>query len=66
MEQAYWLTRKRASLKSAEAATSSQARLAHYDLAGRYGLKAMSDETLDIDLANALPPPINTNRGKAS
>ena len=66
MEQAYWLTRKRTSLKSAQAATSSQARLVHYDLAGRYSLKAMSAETLGIDLANALPPAINANRGKAS
>lgn len=66
MERAYWLTRKRASLKSAEAATSSQARLVHYDLAGRYSLKAMSVERLGIDLADALPPPIYANRGKAS
>jgi hypothetical protein len=62
MEQAYWLGRKRASLKSARAATSSQARLVHYDLAGRYSLKALSAETLSIDLADALPPPIYANR----
>lgn len=66
MERAYWLTRKRASLKSAKAATSSQARLVHYDLAGRYSLKAMSAETLGVELADALPPPIYAKRAKAS
>jgi hypothetical protein len=62
MEKAYWLTRKRASLKLAQNASSSRARLVHYDLAGRYGLKAMSAETLAIDLADSLPPPILANR----
>ena len=66
MEQAYWLTRKRESLKSAEAATSSLARLVHYDLAGRYSLKAMSAETVASDLAAALPPPIYARRNKAA
>ena len=46
MEQAYWLARKRASLQLAQRATSSQARLAHYELAGRYSLKATSAQTL--------------------
>ena len=55
MEKADWLSRKRASLKSAQDATSSQARLAHYDLAGRYSVKAMSAETQATDFANALP-----------
>ena len=58
MEKAYWLSRKRASLKSARNAASSEARLVHYDLAGRYGLKAMSAETCAIDLADSIPPPI--------
>ena len=62
MEQAYWLSRKRASLKLAQNAASSQARLAHYDLAGRYSLKAMSAERPAIDLADSLPPPIRANR----
>jgi len=62
MEQAYWLGRQRASLNSAARATSSEARLIHYDLAGRYSLKALSAETLAIDLADALPPPIYANR----
>ena len=58
MEKAYWISRKRASLKLARNATSSEARLVHYDLAGRYSLKAMSAEVLAIDLADSLPPPI--------
>lgn len=66
MEQEYWLNRKRASLLSAEAAVSSQARLIHYDLAGRYSLKAMSAERLGIDLADALPPPIYANRSRGA
>jgi hypothetical protein len=62
MEKAYWLSRRRASLKLAQNASSSRARLVHYDLAGRYSLKAMSAETLAIDLADSLPPSILTNR----
>jgi hypothetical protein len=58
MEKGYWLSRKRASLKSAQNAVSAEARLIHYDLAGRYSLKALSAETQAIDLADALPPPI--------
>ena len=58
LEKEYWLGRKRASLKLAQNAASSEARLVHYDLAGRYSLKALSAETLAIDLANSLPPPI--------
>jgi hypothetical protein len=44
MEKAYWLGRQRASLKMAQSATSSRARLAHYDLAGRYSVNALSAE----------------------
>lgn len=58
MEKTYWLGRKRASLRLAQSAASSEARLVHYELAGRYALKANSAETSAIDLANALPPPI--------
>ena len=57
MEKSYWLGRKRASLKAARIAVSSEARLIHYDLAGRYSLNALSAETRAIDLADALPPP---------
>jgi hypothetical protein len=40
MEQAHWLDRKRASLANARRAASAEARLIHYDLAGRYSIKA--------------------------
>jgi hypothetical protein len=58
MEKAYWLGRKRASLKMARDAVSSQARLVHYDLAGRYSLNAASATTQTVALADSLPPPI--------
>ena len=58
MEKLYWLTRKRASLKLARNATSSEAKLVHYDLAGRYALNASSAATQAIDLADSLPPSI--------
>ena len=58
MKKLYWLSRKRASLKAAQNAVSAEARLIHYDLAGRYSLNAVSDETQAIDLADALPPAI--------
>ena len=66
MEKTYWLSRKRASLKLARDAASSEARLVHYELAGRYGLKAMAAETLVIDLAASLPPPIFADRRKGT
>jgi hypothetical protein len=40
MEQAHWLSRKRASLAMAESAATASARLIHYELAGRYSVKA--------------------------
>lgn len=65
MEQRYWLDRKRASLKLARSATSSEARLVHYDLAGRYSVKANSAETMAIDLARSLPPSIYAQRERS-
>jgi len=41
MEKRYWIGRKRAAIAMARAATSSEARLIHYDLAGRYSVKAV-------------------------
>jgi hypothetical protein len=58
MEKVYWLGRKRASLKAARNALSPVARLIHYDLAGRYSLKALSSETQTTDFYDALPPAI--------
>jgi hypothetical protein len=66
MEKTYWLSRKRASLKLAQNAGCSEARLVHYDLAGRYSLKAVSAEKLAIDLADSLPPAIVANRRKGT
>ncbi|MBA3240872.1 MAG: hypothetical protein H0T60_06560 [Acidobacteria bacterium] len=58
MEKAYWLSRKRASLKLAQNAAGSEARLIHYDLAGRYAVNAASVEASAVDLADSLPAPI--------
>ena len=59
MERAYWISRKRASLKAAESATGAQAKLVHYELAGRYSVKAAFEETMLVDLADSLPPAIH-------
>jgi hypothetical protein len=40
MEKKYWIGRKRASVAMARQATSAEARLIHYDLAGRYSIRA--------------------------
>jgi hypothetical protein len=40
MGKEYWIGRQRAAIGMACAATSAEARLIHYDLAGRYSLKA--------------------------
>jgi hypothetical protein len=42
MGREYWIGRKRAAMRMARAATSAEARLIHYDLAGRYSIKAAS------------------------
>ena len=66
MERVYWLKRERASLRMARNASSSEARLIHYDLAGRYSLKAMSAEVSAVDLAASLPPRIFPNSPRAA
>jgi hypothetical protein len=40
MEKRYWIGRKHAAMGMARAAASAEARLVHYDLAGRYSIKA--------------------------
>ena len=40
MGKEYWIGRKRAAIAMARAASNSEARLIHYDLAGRYSVKA--------------------------
>jgi hypothetical protein len=59
MEKAYWLARKRASIKMAQNAVGSESRLIHYDLAGRYGLNAGSVQTQALDFTASVPLPIN-------
>ena len=44
MERAYWLTRKRASMSMARGAATASSRLIHYELAGRYSVKAATAE----------------------
>jgi hypothetical protein len=66
MEKAYWLSRKRASLKLAQNAAGSEARLIHYDLAGRYSVKANSAESAAMDLADSVPPAIFAARASSA
>ena len=40
MENKYWIGRKRAAGAMARDAVSAEARLIHYELAGRYSIKA--------------------------
>lgn len=40
MEHAYWNGRTRTAMAMARAASSAEARLIHYELAGRYSLRA--------------------------
>ena len=40
MEKTYWLRRKREAMTAARGATTSESRLIHYELAGRYSLRA--------------------------
>ncbi|MEA3012845.1 MAG: hypothetical protein QOD42_1390 [Sphingomonadales bacterium] len=79
MDERYWIGRKRAAMAMARAATSAEARLIHYDLAGRYSVKAAFDipfmmpiegpatpgEGLALDRAiPALPRPRPSYRGR--
>lgn len=40
MAKRYWIGRQRAAMAMARAATDAETRLIHYDLAGRYGVRA--------------------------
>jgi hypothetical protein len=50
MQQAHWLSRKRASMAMAEKAVSSEARLIHYELAGLYSIKAANARSPQLHL----------------
>ena len=66
MDKVYWIGRKRATLRLARESTSSEAKLAYYDLAGRYGLKALFAQTRATELADRLPPPLYAGRAKSA
>lgn len=51
MERSFWLGRKRASLKMAQDAATSESRLIHYELAGRYSIKAANSQ-INAELEN--------------
>ena len=40
MEQTYWIGRQRAAVRMARQAATAEARLFHYELAGRHAIKA--------------------------
>jgi hypothetical protein len=56
MERAHWLGRKRASLAMAQNAKGAEARLIHYELAGRYSVKAANALTRQLHLEDEPPP----------
>ena len=62
MEQAHWLSRKRASIAMAKKAVSATARLIHYELAGRYGVKAADAARPQLHLEDAPPPEVTALR----
>ena len=49
VEQDYWLRRKRESLANARIAAGAEARLIHFELAGRYSVRA-ADSGLDCPI----------------
>jgi hypothetical protein len=51
MEQTYWLKRGRASAATARNAQCSRSRLAHFELAGRYSVKAATIACSQIPVA---------------
>jgi len=48
MEKKYWIGRKRAAMAMARAASNAEARLIHYDLAGRYSVRAAASHPFMI------------------
>ena len=58
MEQAHWLSRKRASVAMAQKAVSAAAKLIHYELAGRYSVKAADAARPQLHLEDAPPPEV--------
>ena len=56
MERAHWLSRERASLAMARNAVGAEARLIHYELAGRYSVKAANALRPQLHLEDVPPP----------
>jgi hypothetical protein len=46
MEKKYWIGRKRSAMGMARGAASAEVRLIHYELAGRYSIKAAQCPTV--------------------
>ena len=61
MERAHWLSRKRASLAMARNAIGAEARLIHYELAGRYSVEAANSLRPQLHLEDAPPPEIHAS-----
>ncbi|HYD13020.1 MAG TPA: hypothetical protein VEC11_09245 [Allosphingosinicella sp.] len=53
MEKTYWLRRQRAAVTAARLAKTAESRLIHYDLAGRYGLRAAFGQERPATLVQA-------------
>lgn len=53
MENRYWIARKRAAMAMARKAVSGEAKLIHYELAGRYSVKAAQYPVLAARAAKA-------------
>ena len=60
MDKSYWLSRKRSALAMARGASTAQARLIHYDLAGRYSIRA----AMCVPLPYMLPPTAPSGEGE--
>jgi len=56
MEKRYWIGRKRAAMAMARAATDAEARLIHYDLAGRYSIKAAASMAFMLPVKGPASP----------
>ena len=59
MERAYWLSRMRASKVMAREAAGAQARLIHYELAGRYSIRAAQTGIPNLHVIDT--PPVEAN-----
>ena len=58
MENRYWIARKRGAMTMARRAVSAEARLIHYDLAGRYSVMAAQSAALAATAATSAERPV--------